>query len=87
MLSIVSIVILDGTIILFKDSFTAVEIPVLITSRSLIRVKPSKFVMICWEKPGLAVPLAQLKAEAADESTTQAVEDWHYWVHMGYEFG
>jgi hypothetical protein len=44
------------------------------------------FVMIRWEKPGLAVPLAQLKAEAEDESTAQGVEDWHYWVKKGYEF-
>ena len=44
------------------------------------------FVMIRWEKPGLAVPLSQLNAIAADESTGQAVEDWHYWVKQGYEF-
>ena len=44
------------------------------------------FVMIRWEKPGLAVPLAQLLAVATDESTTQAVEDWQYWVKKGYEF-
>jgi hypothetical protein len=43
-------------------------------------------VMIRWEKPGLAVPLAQLKAIAADQGTTQAVDDWHYWVKKGYEF-
>jgi hypothetical protein len=35
----------------------------------------------------LAVPLSQLKPiNAADEQTKQAVEDWHYWVKMGYEF-
>jgi hypothetical protein len=44
------------------------------------------FVMIRWEKDGLAVPLAQLRPVDADEETTQAVEDWHYWVKMGYEF-
>jgi len=44
------------------------------------------FVMIRWERPGLAVPLSQLKAVAADESTSQAVEDWQYWVKHGYEF-
>lgn len=45
------------------------------------------FVMIRWEKEGLAVPLSQLKAIAADAKTNEAVEDWHYWVNMGYEFG
>jgi hypothetical protein len=44
------------------------------------------FVMIRWEKPGLAVPLSQLKAVATDESTSQATEDWQYWVKQGYEF-
>ncbi len=44
------------------------------------------FVMIRWEKDGLAVPLAQLEPIAADEATTQAIEDWHYWVDQGYEF-
>ena len=44
------------------------------------------FVMIRWERPGLAVPLSQLKAVAADEPTRQGVEDWHYWVKQGYEF-
>ena len=44
------------------------------------------FVMIRWERPGLAVPLSQLEAVAADESTSQAVEDWQYWVKQGYEF-
>lgn len=44
------------------------------------------FVMIRWERPGLAVPLAQLKVGSADESTRQAIEDWHYWVKKGYEF-
>ncbi|MBS2965394.1 calcium-binding protein [Actinocrinis puniceicyclus] len=34
-----------------------------------------------------AVPLAQLGiAQAADEATVQAVEDWHYWVAHGYRF-
>jgi hypothetical protein len=45
------------------------------------------FVTIRWEKEGLAVPLSQLKPiRATDEQTRQAVEDWHYWVQMGYEF-
>ncbi len=46
------------------------------------------FVMIRRGKGRLAVPLAQLTVgNAADEKTRQAVEDWHYWVQMGYQFG
>ena len=45
------------------------------------------FVTIRWEKHGLAVPLSQLEpCGDADEETRQAVEDWQYWVKMGYEF-
>jgi hypothetical protein len=46
------------------------------------------FVMIRHErKRGVAVPLAQLKGEGdCDEGTRRAVEDWRYWVKMGYEF-
>jgi hypothetical protein len=45
------------------------------------------FVMIRWEKDGLAVPLSQLTPiNCTDGQTKQAVEDWHYWVQMGYEF-
>lgn len=45
------------------------------------------FVTIRWEKDGLALPLSQLKPIAGtDEKTRQAVEDWHYWVKMGYQF-
>jgi hypothetical protein len=46
------------------------------------------FVTIRWgRKDGLAVPLSQLKPTSdADEQTRQAIEDWHYWVNMGYEF-
>jgi hypothetical protein len=44
------------------------------------------FVTIRWEKDGLAVPLSQLRpAGDTDEQTRRAVEDWHYWVRMGYE--
>jgi Calcium binding len=32
------------------------------------------------------VPLAQLEVVEASEETRQAVEDWHYWVAMGYCF-
>jgi hypothetical protein len=45
------------------------------------------FVMMRWEKKGLAVPLAQIKGGIeADDQTRQAIEDWHYWVKQGYEF-
>ncbi len=45
------------------------------------------YVEIPWEnKRKLAVPLSQLEVVHADEETSQAVEDWHYWVGMGYGF-
>jgi len=45
------------------------------------------FVETPWEhKRTLAVPLSQLKVVHANKGTRQAVEDWHYWVEMGYEF-
>jgi|SRR5580698_7827270 hypothetical protein len=45
------------------------------------------FVKIRWDKEGLAVPLSQLRPiRDTDEETKQAVEDWHYWIHSGYEF-
>ncbi len=45
------------------------------------------FVMIRWEKDGLAVPLAQLKVgRDADDATRQAIGDWLYWVKQGYRF-
>jgi hypothetical protein len=44
------------------------------------------FVMIRWGKKGLAVPLSQLKPISDnDDSTIEAVEDWHYWVNQGYQ--
>jgi hypothetical protein len=44
-------------------------------------------VTIRWEKDDLAVPLSQLEPISdMDEDTKQAVDDWHYWVKMGYEF-
>jgi hypothetical protein len=45
------------------------------------------FLETWWEhKRNLAVPLSQLKVVDGDDQTQQAVEDWHYWVGMGYEF-
>jgi hypothetical protein len=43
------------------------------------------FVMIGWERRGLAVPLAQLEGVVVDEQTRQVIEDWQYWVAQGYE--
>jgi hypothetical protein len=43
------------------------------------------FVETPWEhKRTLAVPLSQLKSVHGNDETRQAVEDWHYWVEMGY---
>ena len=46
------------------------------------------FVTIRWEKDGLAVLLSQLSpiSETGTENR-EAIEDWHYWVQMGYQFG
>lgn len=44
------------------------------------------FVRIEWCDRLLAVPLVQLQAKGADRETSQAIEDWHYWVGQGYEF-
>ena len=43
------------------------------------------FVETRWERRTLAIPLSQLKPIAeADEDTTEAIEDWHYWINQGY---
>ena len=44
------------------------------------------FVKIRLDKRNLAVPLSQLEVSHADQETHEAVEDWHYWVKMGYLF-
>ncbi|MEL7062764.1 MAG: calcium-binding protein, partial [Bacteroidota bacterium] len=45
------------------------------------------FVTIRWRDDTLAVPLSQLDpGELDDDDTVQAVEDWLYWVAMGYQF-
>jgi hypothetical protein len=43
------------------------------------------FAKIQWGKRRLAVQLSQLEVVQADDETRQAVEDWHYWVGMGYQ--
>lgn len=45
------------------------------------------FVMMRWERNGLAVPLMQLEVVHGDDKTSEAIEDWHYWVNRGYQFG
>lgn len=43
-------------------------------------------VLIRWGSRNVAVPLSQLIATKADDSTVGAIEDWHYWVAQGYRF-
>ena len=46
------------------------------------------FVTIRHRKQRLAVPLSQLKVVYTNsEKTIEVVDDWHYWVAMGYQFG
>jgi Calcium binding len=42
------------------------------------------FVLIRWHGRNVAVPLSQLSPLEADESTVEAIADWHYWVAQGY---
>ena len=44
------------------------------------------FVLIRWQGRNMAVPLSQLAAIDPDESTEEAIGDWHYWVAQGYRF-
>jgi hypothetical protein len=44
------------------------------------------FVSIRWQNRRLAVPLAQLVGIDVDESTAEAIGDWHYWLAQGYCF-
>jgi hypothetical protein len=45
------------------------------------------FVTVRWERDGLAVPLSQLTPiNSTATQTKEAVEDWHYWVQIGYQF-
>jgi hypothetical protein len=42
------------------------------------------FVLVRWQGRKMAVPLLQLAAIDPDESTEEAIGDWHYWVARGY---
>ena len=41
-------------------------------------------VQIHWQGRKLAVSLSQLDTIDGDESTKEAIGDWHYWVAQGY---
>jgi hypothetical protein len=41
-------------------------------------------VLIRWQGRKVAVPLSQLAAIDPDESTDEAIGDWHYWIAQGY---
>ena len=43
-------------------------------------------VLIRWHNRNVSVPLSQLAAVDADECTTEAIADWHYWLAQGYCF-
>jgi len=43
-------------------------------------------VLIRWCGRTMAVPLSQLIAMDAADSTAEAIADWHYWVAQGYCF-
>ncbi len=43
-------------------------------------------VLVRWQGRKLAVPLVQLLAVNPDDSTVEAIGDWHYWVGQGYQF-
>jgi hypothetical protein len=43
-------------------------------------------VLIRWQGRTMAVPLSQLIAVDTDDSTAEAIGDWHYWVAQGYVF-
>jgi len=40
-------------------------------------------VLVRWQSRNMAVPLSQLAAIDPDESTDEAICDWHYWVAQG----
>ena len=37
-------------------------------------------VSIRWQKRNLVVPLSQLTPTGSDDTTREAIADWHYWV-------
>jgi len=43
-------------------------------------------VLIRWQSRTVVVRLAQLAGVNVDESTAEAIADWHYWIAQGYCF-
>jgi Calcium binding len=43
-------------------------------------------VLVLRDGRNIAVPLSQLTAIDADEATSEAITDWHYWLARGYSF-
>ena len=43
-------------------------------------------VLIRWHGRNVTIPLSQLVAIDADQSTIEAIGDWHYWLARGYCF-
>ena len=43
-------------------------------------------VLTAWHDRTLGVPLAQLRPRKVDAATKEGIEDWHYWVAMGYQY-
>jgi hypothetical protein len=41
-------------------------------------------VLILRQGRTMAAPLSQLAAIDPDESTAEAIDDWHYWVDQGF---
>jgi hypothetical protein len=39
-----------------------------------------------WHGRALGVPLAQLRPCDVDAATKAGIDDWHYWVAMGYQY-
>jgi hypothetical protein len=44
------------------------------------------FVQIKWQGREMGIPLEQIRPLKADKDTRQAIDDWHYWMAMGYIF-
>jgi hypothetical protein len=43
-------------------------------------------VLVRWQGRIMAVPLSQVSGVNVNESTSEAIADWHYWVAQGYCF-
>ncbi len=43
------------------------------------------FVQIRWNRREFAVPLSQFTGVTADDETSQAICDWHYWIDAGHQ--